>query len=359
MGVIRRGNSRYWYIQFQLYGKTYIKSSKTTDKRLAELSEAEWRSELVRNRIFHMPDRIELVRAFDDYCTSKQEQSNYRNLLRHCKALKLALRAHTYLDEIASADLEAIRLNELCAGKAGQTVKHRMNFIRGACKYAERLGNRVSTLVYPKIVVANGRLRYLSFEEEQRLLGAVDPTRHVKGLPPFDERLPRIRREMQDLSDMIVCLLDTGARYSEIATLRWPMIDMNNRTISLWRSKVKNESVLYMTDRLFEVLTRRFKERINEYVFLNRSDKARQYNSNSLRKAFDRAGLSDCSAHTLRHTHASRLVQNGLNLYEVKELLGHSDIRTTMRYAHIERQSITHRAMEVINRLNTSSNVPR
>ena len=47
---------------------------------------------------------------------------------------------------------------------------------------------------------------------------------------------------------------------------------------------------------------------------------------------------SDVTIHTLRHTHASRLIQNGMSIYEVKEILGHSDIKTTMRYAYLERR---------------------
>ena len=110
-----------------------------------------------------------------------------------------------------------------------------------------------------------------------------------------------------------------------------------------------------MTDRLHQVLERRHRTRTSPYVFSNRSGGARLYNAGTLRRTFNRAGLKDCSVHTLRHTHASRLVQNGLNLYEVKEVLGHADIRTTMRYAHIEQWAVTRRAMEVINSLNGRS----
>jgi site-specific recombinase XerD len=56
----------------------------------------------------------------------------------------------------------------------------------------------------------------------------------------------------------------------------------------------------------------------------------------------------------LRHTHATRLIQNGLNLYEVKEILGHADIKTTMRYAHIEQAQVSLKARDVINKLNSS-----
>lgn len=82
------------------------------------------------------------------------------------------------------------------------------------------------------------------------------------------------------------------------------------------------------------------------------------YRPASIRKAFQQAGLPDCSAHTLRHTHASRLIQNGLNIYEVKEILGHSDIKTTMRYAHIEQRSVSIKAKDVIDRLNKENAKP-
>jgi site-specific recombinase XerD len=75
----------------------------------------------------------------------------------------------------------------------------------------------------------------------------------------------------------------------------------------------------------------------------------------SIRKAIQRAGLRDCRIHTLRHTHASRLIQNGMSVYEVKEILGHSDIKTILRYAHLESRQVTSKARDVINRLNRNS----
>ena len=68
-----------------------------------------------------------------------------------------------------------------------------------------------------------------------------------------------------------------------------------------------------------------------------------------------RAGLRDCRIHTLRDTHASRLVQNGMSVYEVKEILGHTDIKTTLRYAHLEQRQVSSKARDVINRLNRNS----
>jgi len=110
-----------------------------------------------------------------------------------------------------------------------------------------------------------------------------------------------------------------------------------------------------MTDRVHDVLSRRQRERTSQYLFTNKQGKARNSHTLIFYKAFRRAGLSDCSAHTLRHTHATRLIQNGMSLYEVKEILGHADIQTTMRYAHIEQAHVSLKARDVINRLNHGS----
>ena len=116
---------------------------------------------------------------------------------------------------------------------------------------------------------------------------------------------------------------------------------------------MQNETVLFMTDRVFDVLSRRDATKASRYVFSNRNGDARGYSAMSIRKAIQRAGLRDCRIHTLRHTHASRLVQNGMSVYEVKEILGHSDIKTTLRYAHLEQRQVTSKARDVINRLNS------
>ena len=63
------------------------------------------------------------------------------------------------------------------------------------------------------------------------------------------ERSDEMKSMMQDAFDLVILLLDTGARYSEIANIEWQRIDLAERSIHLWRSKVQNETVLYMMKR--------------------------------------------------------------------------------------------------------------
>jgi len=358
VGVMKRGNSKCWYIQFQFDGRTYIKSSRTTDRKLAEVMEADWRKQLMQQQVLGTKDRISLTEAFGMFCDSKHELASHQNLVRYADVFITACPGKRYLDELTSSDMERFRLEWQRKGYSNQTIKHIQGIVRGTLKYANRMGYQVPEVEFPTIKIPKGKLRYLSFDEEKRLLKAIDPRREVKGLSRYGERPEQTQQEMQDLYDFIVILLDTGARHTEMATLVWQRVDVKERTITLWRPKVKNESILYMTDRVYEILTRRIRQRVGEFVFTNRSGEARGYVASTFRRAFGRAGLSDCSVHTLRHTHATRLIQNGLSLYEVKEILGHADIRTTMRYAHIEQRTVSVKAREVINRLNKENNKP-
>jgi integrase len=243
-------------------------------------------------------------------------------------------------------------------GLSNATIKHKLHPVGATIKYAKKLGYQTSEVEIPRLKVSKGRLRYLTELEEQKLLVEIDPYRHVEGMPPFNQRNAIVKQQMIDLHHLIILLLDTGARHSEICNLKWENIDLEKKTIALWRSKVQNESVLYMTDRVVTVLSDRHKKRVSNFIFTSKQGNARRTLTHVIQRAFKRAGLDGCSAHPLRHTHATRLIQNGLNLYEIKEILGHADIQTTIRYAHIEQEQVSRKAVNVINNFNTKQLTP-
>jgi len=353
MGVYKRGTSKYWYIQFQFNNKTYVRSSKTTEKSVARQIEREWRRKLHAEAELGIRERIKLVDALDQYITSKSEIASYRNIQYRANRLAGYFGTGKYLDELTYADLEALQRHERTTGNGSHTVNHLFTILRGTFKHAARNSYAIPTIEFPSVAIPRRPLRYLSSAEETALLRELDPSRYQKGVSHDTRNQALIRQDMQDNYDFVVLLLDTGARYSEIAKLRWTQVDLACRIIHLWRPKVSNESILYLTYRAFELLSRRAKNSNSRFVFENRNGKARNYAPISIRKAFHRAGLSDCTIHTLRHTHASRLIQNGISIYEVKEILGHADIKTTMRYAHLEQQEVSVRARDVIERLSS------
>lgn len=107
-----------------------------------------------------------------------------------------------------------------------------------------------------------------------------------------------------------------------------------------------------MTGRVFEILKRRKDLAQGQYVFTNERGGARGYAAKGIFNAFERAGLKDFHIHDLRHICASRSIQNGMNLYEVSQMLGHVDVQTTQRYAHLENRDIGQRARDIMEKLN-------
>lgn len=358
MSVLKRGNSKNWYIQFQFRSKTYIRSSRTTDKRLAEQMEREWRRQLHAHEYLGNRERILITDILNQFIESKKGTPNHRNLDVHRKILQRLFETNRFLDEITSKDLERLKRDREREQAGPATIKHTFNLIRGMWKYGKKMGYQVGDLEYPVVKLPKHRLRYLSVDEEKRLLAELDPKRTGRGLKPFSEQSDDMQQSLIDVYDLVVILLDTGARHSEIANIEWRNINLDEKTIRLWRPKVQNESVLYMTDRVYRILRRRHQSRAGAYLFTNKKGGARGYASQSIRKAMKRAGLNDCTIHTLRHTHATRLIQNGMSVYEVKEILGHSDIKTTMRYAHLEQRDVSSRARDVINKINTRIEKP-
>lgn len=87
-----------------------------------------------------------------------------------------------------------------------------------------------------------------------------------------------------------------------------------------------------MTDRLFNTLSRRCDNRVSDkYTFTAKDGRPRKYARTAISEAFKRAGIKNFRIHDLRHTTASRLIQNGLTLFEVAQILSHSSSNTTAR----------------------------
>ena len=136
-------------------------------------------------------------------------------------------------------------------------------------------------------------------------------------------------------------LLHTGLRKSELANLEWDDVDFERKVIKVtakdgWSPKGKREREIPMNDELVELLLKMRSEPKRKYVVeknnAKRYDRALWENFWRLAKKLD---IKRVNIHTFRHTFASYLIINGVDLVTVKELLGHKDISTTMRYAHL------------------------
>jgi len=145
----------------------------------------------------------------------------------------------------------------------------------------------------------------------------------------------------------MVCLflLATGARLNEALSSRWENIDRKNR---LWLipssdSKSSVRRSVPLNDAAIDVLNQLGTEDDYEYLFVSfRSHTGEPLRSiargwSSLRK---KAGLEFLRIHDLRHNHASMLVNNGVSIYSVSQVLGHSSVIVTQRYAHLSTKTL-------------------
>ena len=176
-----------------------------------------------------------------------------------------------------------------------------------------------------------GRLDYLSFDEVQTFL----------------EFTSKNNRPLYPLYHVAY---ETGLRMSELIALTKNAVDLNNQRLTVRQSfdKLVNQIVpltksghiriLGLNPTLCYILRNEMTRSTSDLIF-TRSDNESMVSHNVIRHSFrrdlKRASVRTVTFHVIRHTFASHFMMNGGNIYDLKQLMGHSQIETTMRYAHL------------------------
>jgi integrase len=164
----------------------------------------------------------------------------------------------------------------------------------------------------------NLKLRILSEEEEAKLLPCC---------PLY-------------LRDMVLFALHTGLRSGDLFELKWEDIDTKEQQLKIIVRKTQRELEFPLTDGVNAILDKWRAIKSGAYVFYNQLTGDRFHDvRTALKIAVKAAGLSGITWHTFRHTFATRLIAQGTDIVTVKELLGHAEIKTTLRYAHTSRDA--------------------
>ncbi len=257
--------------------------------------------------------------------------------------------------EIQPLHLERIKKNMTLKKLSPRSIQYALAVARQVWNLANRDGlatgnNPSKDVKRPK--VNNLKDRYFSPEEEKALLAKLI------------ERSPIMH-------DMTIMSLDTGARWSELAKLKWQQVDIKGATVRLIDTKAGDDRTCHVaTRRVLEMLKQRQKEEKKKaqdkksvYVFPARDGSEQtQVNNVFFRTIKDlkfNKGVDTkhrLSFHSCRHTCASRLAMAGVSLYVIKEILGHHTITTTERYAHLS-PSTQRNALELLEQSNTTEPV--
>ena len=187
-----------------------------------------------------------------------------------------------------------------------------------------------------------------------------------------EERETLLEKANPFLKTIIMFTINTGLRKGEVQSLTWNKINLTQRIIYLTMTKGNKEREIPINDTVLEILNS-LKKTTNpqpaDCVFGDSN--GAQYGN--WRKSFDnavkRAKIQDFKFHDLRHTFASYLAMNGVDLNTIRELLGHSTYEMTQRYTHLSMPH-RHKAVETLDgvyatiapqavKLEKKKNVPR
>lgn len=175
-----------------------------------------------------------------------------------------------------------------------------------------------------------------------------------------DEELNNLLEELKKRSYSVYLMAlisaDSGLRAGEIFKLTWADVSLEEKMLFLRDTKNGKNRFAYMTNRVAEEFSKLTQGEGNEFVFQSKVGGKIYHVSRTFERAVKALGLNDGITdrrqkvvfHSLRHTFASRLVQKRVSLYEVKELLGHSDIAMTQRYSHLANETLR----EAVSKLN-------
>lgn len=191
----------------------------------------------------------------------------------------------------------------------------------------------------------NYKIRFLTIKEEQKLFAEIERKYEV-----FDRntKQKKIVQPYLFLKPIVITALYTGMRRGEILNLKWENIDFEYNFIELLDTKSGKSRRIPLSNTLKKIFERL--EKTSEYVFINpKTNKPYIDLKKSFKKVLMNANIENFRFHDLRHTVATRLVEKGIDLVVVQEILGHSKLTTTQRYAH----PVPQRKLDAINVLNS------
>lgn len=336
-----------WWIDFGSSGKRYRKRSPENSRDGAIAHEIWLRQRLARGEtiegVIEPEQKHRTFREFSELWFEDYVKPNNKYSEQLAKKWVLASSLIPFFGnmpvaQISAHDIERYKAQQVNQGFTNKTIRNRLTILNKCLATAYewlRLDGAPPKIKWPKCLTPD--IDYLSPEECELLLS------HADGV----------------MYEMILTALRTGMRQGEIKGLQWSSVDWLNRSVSVRHSRDDYRKVLVppksnrtrhipLDTDVYEMLYRR--KGGTGYVFLARDGQPfNNYRLNyAIRKLCKGAALRIIGWHTLRHTFASHLAMRGVPLPAVKELMGHSSITTTMRYAHVA-PSTLRSAIEMLN----------
>lgn len=318
MSVYKHKSGYYGY-NFMFKGKRYCRTFKGLSCDEVAHLETIHKAELIKTgyditkkQVYYLEDLIADFREYAKAHYTRPEEFDY--VIE--KFYKLV--GNKNVEQITVSDIEKYinsRLGKIKNASINREVDNIRRIFSLAVENLRISVNPCSTL--KKLRIENPPERYLTKEEERNLLAVSNPT----------------------LRAIIITALHTGMRQNEILSLKWHDVFFEEGYLIALNTKNNKPRKLILTETLKEELLKLPK--LSDYVFTSPFTGTRYKEvKTSFKRAVIRSGIPPITFHKLRHTTASRLNEAGVDIVTIQKILGHADVKTTMRYTHNSSDSI-------------------
>lgn len=339
-------------IRFGSITKTRVFARKFDAHRWGLAMESQIKSGNARDITF----RELFAQWFENHCKVRKAPSSVRSDERN----GVEILAH--LGHLNVRDIRAAHIDELAARlktkseKSNQTVNRYLCLVQTVFNYGVRLDYLDRTPVKRDHFLPTEEIgyQYWSQGEAERFL------EYVRN---------RYQEKQAHIALLYLIALNTGLRWGEIVALQWDAVLLEaTPTQSMIvvrrsycnvskqvRDTTKGHKVRYVGINavLYEALknAKETRDQNCDFVFhtlIGSPLRISNFTQRHFKRDVKAAGVSRIRFHDLRHTYASHFMMNGGNLYDLQKILGHSDMQTTMRYAHLAREHILSKAEVVV-----------
>ncbi|MBK1722798.1 tyrosine-type recombinase/integrase [Thiocystis violacea] len=329
-GLYRRPDSPKWWASYvDASGKRVRRSTGATERQEAEALLAKWKLEAHRERQWgEQPTHTfdELMVAYLQGTSGERRPRSEEAVKLHIWRLRQSFGGQE-MESLSGGDIGEYIRKRKGEGVGNSTINREMEVLSAAITYASRewewpLPNPVKGRMLKE---PEGRLRWLTRAEAAALIRAAEAEPKAEHLGP-----------------LITLALHTGMRRGELLGLEWSRVDRRAGLIYLegmhTKAGKRRTVPLNAIARNVIIVRERYKATHcpdAKWVFSDEEGNQIGSVKRSFATACRRAGIEDFHFHDLRHTCAAWLVQAGVPLTEVRDVLGHSTVKMTERYAHL------------------------
>lgn len=326
----RRKDSAVWWVSFiDASGKRVRRSTGTTDRKEAEALEAKWKLEAHQQRQWGAAPSRSFEEVMLHYLRDAGRRLRPWGYRRNKDAAK-HLRGYFKGSNMTKLDAPSVRgyiERRQGEGVSGDTIARELSVLSAAINYCrtELEWELPNPVLKRKPKPTEARVRWITHEEADKLLAA----------------------SPAHLADFIRLALHTGCRKQELLGLEWSRVDLHARQFYLHggHTKTGKRRTIPLNREAYAAIISRARFRAEHcpdspWVFAHEDGKRIRDVKRSFGTACGNAGIRDFRIHDLRHTCAAWLVSAGVPLTEVRDLLGHSSVKMTEKYAHLAPENV-------------------